>query len=43
MIEGHREIDAPDGVPIWDIDPYDVAILSDPAGYYSDLRSKGPF
>ncbi len=39
MIEGHREIDAPDGVPIWDVDLYDVASFPT----QPDLRSKGPF
>ena len=43
MIEGHKEIDAPAGVPVWDVDPYDPAILTDPNDYYSELRSKGPF
>ena len=23
MIEGHKEIDPPAGVPVWDVDPYD--------------------
>jgi cytochrome P450 len=43
MIEGHREIDAPVGVPVWDVDPYDSALLIDPSDYYAELRSKGPF
>ena len=30
MIEGHREIDVPAGVPVWDVDPFDPAILTDP-------------
>ena len=43
MIEGHKEIDVPTGVPVWDVDPYDPAVLTDPSGYYAELRSKGPF
>ncbi len=43
MIEGHMVIEPPQGVPIWDVDPYDPAILVDPASYYAELRSKGPF
>ena len=43
MIEGHIEIDVPAGVPVWDVDPYDPAILSGPTEYYAELRSKGPF
>lgn len=43
MIEGHIAPQVPDGVPVWDVDPYDPAILSDPQGYYADLRDKGPF
>ncbi|PCH71455.1 MAG: cytochrome, partial [Rhodobacteraceae bacterium] len=42
MIEGHLAIDQPKGVPVWDIDPYDPAILSDPLPYYAELRAKGP-
>ncbi|MCH7736779.1 MAG: cytochrome P450 [Chloroflexi bacterium] len=43
IIEGHKEIDVPAGVPVWDVDPYDPAVLVDPSDYYSELRSKGPF
>lgn len=43
MIEGHMEIEPPKGVPVWDVDPYDPAILVNPDSYYSELRSKGPF
>lgn len=41
MIEGHRQITPPEGVPIWDIDPYDPDILRNPAGYFAELRAKG--
>lgn len=43
LVEGHIEKQAPDGVPAWDVDPYDTGILREPAGYYAELRSKGPF
>ena len=43
MIEGHKEIEIPDGVPVWDIDPYDPQVLTNPIDYYTELRSKGPF
>ena len=43
MIEGHMEIEPPVGVPVWDVDPYDPAILANPNSYYAELRSKGPF
>jgi len=43
MIEGHMAIESPDGVPVWDIDPYSPAVLRYPDDYYAQLRSKGPF
>ena len=43
MIEGHKEIEVPANVPVWDVDPYDPAVLADPLDYYAELRSKGPF
>ena len=30
LIEGHVAIAAPAGVPVWDVDPYDAAILAAP-------------
>ena len=41
-IEGHRAIASPAGVSVWDVDPYDPVILSDPADYYAELRRRGP-
>lgn len=41
MIEGHRQIVPPAGVPIWDIDPFTPDILKDPAPYYAGLRERG--
>ena len=42
MIAGHRAIAPPDGVAVWDIDPYAPDVLRDPNPYYAELRSKGP-
>lgn len=42
LIEGHRPIEPPAGVPVWDVDPYDEAILADPLAYYAELRTRGP-
>ena len=43
LIEGHRPIDPPTGVSVWDVDPYDEAILANPTAYYAELRDRGPF
>lgn len=43
MIEGHIAIEPPEGAQIWDIDPYDEAILRDPHAYYAELIARGPF
>lgn len=43
LVEGHVAIDPPPGVPVWDIDPYDPAILIDPEPYYTELRERGSF
>ncbi len=43
LIEGHRPINPPDGVAVWDVDPYDPAILTDPNPFYAELRARGPF
>ncbi len=43
MIDGHKAIVVPAGVPVWDVDPYDPAVLTNPLDYYAELRSKGPF
>lgn len=42
LIEGHRPLDPPAGIPVWDADPYDEATLADPLGYYAELRARGP-
>ncbi|QQA42370.1 cytochrome P450 [Pelagovum pacificum] len=43
MHEGHIAIDPPSGVSVWDVDPYDEAVLVAPEPYYADLRAQGPF
>lgn len=43
LVEGHLAIEAPAGVPVWDIDPYETEILKDPHAFYEALRAKGPF
>lgn len=43
LVEGHLAVEAPKGVPVWDIDPYQTDILENPAAFYSELRAKGPF
>ncbi|MBE1284922.1 MAG: cytochrome P450 [Rhodobacteraceae bacterium] len=41
LIAGHRALEAPVGVPVWDIDPYDPDVLVDPMPYYRQLRERG--
>ncbi|WP_237708099.1 cytochrome P450 [Oceanicola sp. S124] len=42
LIEGHRAITPPEGMPVWDVDPFDTDILRDPEAYYGELRARGP-
>ena len=42
MIEGHKAIDAPQGVQSWDIDPYAAEHQCD-RGWYAELCARGPF
>lgn len=42
LVEGHKAITPPDGMPVWDVDPFDEAILVDPDPYYAELIAKGP-
>lgn len=41
LIEGHRPIKPPKGMPVWDVDPYNEDILRNPFEYYSELRRLG--
>lgn len=43
LIEGHKPINPPTGVPVWDVDPYNPAILADPYPFFSELHKKGAF
>ena len=43
LVEGHKPIGPPAGVPVWDVDPYDATTLAEPSGYYAELRHIGPF
>jgi hypothetical protein len=43
LVEGHYPIEAPAGVPEWDVDPFAPEILTDPIDYYTELRAKRPF
>lgn len=43
LVEGHLAIEAPSGVPVWDVDPYQSDILGNPTAFYRELRAKGPF
>lgn len=41
--EGIEPIPAPiSGVPVWDIDPYSMAVLTDLESWYAGLRERGP-
>ena len=42
LVEGHRPIDCPAGVPLLDVDPYDPEILRAPEAFYAELRALGP-
>jgi cytochrome P450 len=41
LIEGHRPITPAEGIPVWDVDPYDENILRHPLDYYAHLRELG--
>lgn len=41
LIEGHRRIASPTGIPAWDVDPYAADVLRDPIPYYTELRRRG--
>ncbi|MGB0508072.1 MAG: cytochrome P450, partial [Pikeienuella sp.] len=43
LIEGHKAIDPPAGVPIWQIDPYDPDVLIDAPAFFRELHDKGDF
>ena len=41
LVHQHKSIQPPEGVPVWDIDPYDEAILVNPLPFFDALREKG--
>lgn len=43
LVQDHIATPIFSDIPVWDIDPYDVAILRDPVPYYAELRERGPF
>ncbi|MEO0681026.1 MAG: cytochrome P450 [Pseudomonadota bacterium] len=43
LIHGHLRLDPPEGVPHLDLDPYDEAVLREPAAWHAALRGAGPF
>lgn len=43
LCHGHKAVDPPPGVPVWDVDPYDPGILRNPSPFFTELRAKGPF
>lgn len=43
LIHGHKPIEPPPGVPVWDVDPYGEALLTDPYPFFEALLDKGPF
>lgn len=42
LIHGHKPIEPPKGVEVWDIDPYSTKNLTD-LTYFDELRAKGAF
>lgn len=43
LFHGHKPIDPPAGVPVWDVDPYDASVTTNPVPFFDALRQKGPF
>ena len=41
LVHQHKSIKPPVGVEVWDVDPYDEAILMDPVPFFTALREKG--
>ena len=41
LVHQHKSITPPKGVAVWDIDPYDEAILTNPIPFFEELRAKG--
>lgn len=43
LVHDHIAVAPPPGVPVWDVDPYDREILTNPEPFYEELRQRGPF
>ncbi|MFQ1701502.1 cytochrome P450 [Loktanella agnita] len=43
LIHGHKPVSPPTGVPVWDVDPFSVDVLTDPYPFFEELLSEGPF
>jgi len=43
LVHGHKPITPPKGVPVWNIDPYGVDVLTNPYPFFDALLEKGPF
>ncbi|MEX0340352.1 MAG: cytochrome P450 [Arenibacterium sp.] len=43
LCHGHKAVEPPHDVPVWDVDPYDPDILRHPAPFFEELREYGPF
>lgn len=43
MLEEHVAIPRPQGMAVWDIDPYSDDVLAHPEPYYAELRARGSF
>lgn len=41
LVHQHKSIAPPKGVEVWDVDPYDEGILTDPLPFFEALRGKG--
>lgn len=41
LVHQHKSIAPPAGVEVWDVDPYDEAVLTDPIPFFTALRDKG--
>ena len=43
LVHGHKPIAPPPGVPVWDMDPYARAVLTNPDPFFAALHAAGPF
>ena len=41
LVHQHKSIAPPKGVEVWDVDPYDEAVLTNPLPFFDALREKG--